>query len=99
PSLPASHSPYTTLFRSAVPTRFIQFDHSTRVGGLPIERFMLMHGPSGLGKTEMAIGLEDSFLERDHFVFHVDSERTTPITWAEQDRKSTRPELQSLRHL
>ena len=35
----------------AVPTRFPQFDHATRVGGLPIERFMLLHGPSNHGKT------------------------------------------------
>jgi RecA/RadA recombinase len=68
----------------AVPTRFVQFDHATRVGGLPIERFTLLHGPSQAGKTEFALGLEESFLARDHFVFHVDAERTTPITWCEE---------------
>jgi recombination protein RecA len=68
----------------AVPTRFPQIDHALRVGGWPIERFTLVHGPSGDGKTEFSIGLEDSFLALDHFVFHVDAERTSPITWIEQ---------------
>jgi len=66
----------------AVPTRFVQFDHATKVGGLPIERFTLMHGPSGEGKTAMSLGLLASFLARDHLAMLVDAERTTPITWA-----------------
>ena len=66
----------------AVPTRFVQFDHATRVGGLPIERFMLIHGPSNEGKSLAVLGLCDSFLARDHFALYVDAERTTPITWA-----------------
>ncbi len=68
----------------AVPTRFIQFDHATKVGGLPIERFMLMHGPSGEGKTYCSLGLIDSFLAGDHYAMLVDAERTTPITWPDQ---------------
>jgi RecA/RadA recombinase len=68
----------------AVPTIFHQFDHATGVGGLPIERFMLLHGPSSHGKTTFAIGLMKSFLERDHFVLFIDAERTTPITWVDQ---------------
>ncbi len=35
----------------AVPTIFCQFDHAARVGGLPVERFMLLHGPSNMGKA------------------------------------------------
>lgn len=35
----------------AVPTIFPQFDHATKVGGLPIERFTLLHGPSAGGKA------------------------------------------------
>lgn len=68
----------------AVPTRFVQFDHAVRVGGLPIERFELLHGKSNEGKTLFTLGLEDSFLCRNHFVFHIDAERTTPITWVEE---------------
>jgi recombination protein RecA len=68
----------------AVPTRFIQLDHATRVGGLPIERFGLIHGPSGHGKTYFTLGLIDSFLALNHFTMLVDAERTTPITFAEQ---------------
>lgn len=36
----------------AVPTWFAQFDHAGGVGGLPIERFMLLHGPSNHGKAQ-----------------------------------------------
>jgi RecA/RadA recombinase len=45
--------PAAEVLRSvrAVPTRFVQLDHATKVGGLPIERFMLLHGPSGEGKA------------------------------------------------
>lgn len=68
----------------AVPTIFPQFDHAVRVGGLPIERFMLLHGPSGMGKTSFALGLIRSFLARDHFALLLDAERTTPIDWVEK---------------
>lgn len=66
----------------AVPTRFVQFDHATRVKGLPIERFGLIHGPSGEGKTYFSLGLLESFLRLDHFGLLIDAERTTPISWA-----------------
>jgi recombination protein RecA len=69
---------------SAVRTRFLQFDHATGVGGLPIERVSVVHGPSGQGKTAFTLGLEESFLQLGHLVYHVDAERTTPITWAEK---------------
>lgn len=65
----------------AVPTIFPQFDFATRVGGLPIERFSLLHGPSAGGKTYWTIGLLLSFLMRDHFAYLIDAERTTPISW------------------
>jgi RecA/RadA recombinase len=66
----------------AVPTRFVQFDHATRVGGLPVERFMLLHGRSNEGKTMFAMGLVDSFVSAGHLALYIDAERTTPITWA-----------------
>ena len=69
---------------TAVPTCFAQFDHATRVNGLPIERFTLLHGPSNEGKTLFAIGLIGSFLESGHMAMLVDAERTTPITWVEE---------------
>jgi hypothetical protein len=65
----------------AVPTRFVQLDHATRVGGWPLERFNLVHGPSNQGKTVASLGLEDSFLALDHFALHLDAERTTPGPW------------------
>lgn len=65
-------------------TRFVQLDHATGVGGLPLDRFMLLHGPSGEGKTYLSLGLEDSMLDHGDYVLHVDAERTTPIDWARQ---------------
>lgn len=65
----------------AVPTCFVQLDHATRVGGWPIERFTLVHGPSNEGKTLAVLGLIKSFLERGHYALFVDAERTTPIDW------------------
>lgn len=68
----------------AVPTCFVQFDHGVRVGGFPIERFTLVHGASGHGKSLFTLGLVKSFLTRNHFALYVDAERTTPVTWAEE---------------
>ena len=67
-----------------VRTRFVQFDHATKVWGLPIERFMLVHGPSNEGKTYFILGLINSVLALDGFAMLVDAERTTPITWVAQ---------------
>jgi RecA/RadA recombinase len=61
----------------AVPTRFIQYDHGTKVGGHPTERIALLHGPSGEGKTYFTLGQMGSFLERENPVLFVDAERTT----------------------
>lgn len=36
----------------AVPTIFTQFDFATRVGGLPLQRFIAVHGPSSHGKAQ-----------------------------------------------
>ena len=65
----------------AVPTRFIQFDAATGVGGFPIARVALLFGPSSQGKTEYALGVGSSFVERGHFFGLIDAERTTPPEW------------------
>ena len=68
----------------AVPTCFVQLDHATRVGGFPIERVTVIHGPSNQGKSVCALGLMKSFLRAGHFALFVDAERTSPITWARE---------------
>lgn len=68
----------------AVPTRFIQVDLAIRVGGWPIQRFALVHGPSSHGKTTFILGLGGSFLDRDHFFAFIDAEYTTPIDWVNE---------------
>ena len=65
----------------AVPTCFIQVDHALKVGGWPIERFTLVHGPSNHGKTLFCAGLVMSFLRRGGQALWLDAERTSPITW------------------
>jgi recombination protein RecA len=60
-------------------TIFVGLDHATGVGGWPLERFSLVHGPSGMGKTKFIIGLMMSCLMADGFVDYVDAEATTPF--------------------
>lgn len=71
-----------TVVRS-VPTIFVGFDHAVGVGGWPTERVSVIHGPSNEGKTLFLLGLMCSFLMREHFVYFVDAERTTPIDWVQ----------------
>lgn len=80
-SLRPAHEVLTRV--RAVPTCFIEYDHATRVGGYPIERFCLTHGPSNHGKTTFTLGNIKSFLARNHFACLVDAERTTPFDWVE----------------
>jgi RecA/RadA recombinase len=68
----------------AVPTRFIQFDWATRIGGWPIRRCGVVHGPSNEGKTLFMIGLCGSFVEAGHIADLVDAERTTTTTWCRE---------------
>lgn len=68
----------------AVPTRFVQFDWATRVGGWPIRRCGVIHGPSNEGKTAFMIGLGASFVEGGHYSDLVDAERTTTMKWCRE---------------
>lgn len=83
----------------AVPTVFAQLDEITRVGGWPIERFGLVHGPSNEGKTAFLIGLMLSFLLRNHFAALVDAERTTPKPWlvTQMGELATHPGFSAIR--
>jgi recombination protein RecA len=65
----------------AMPTIFPQLNLVTTVGGWPIERFTLIHGPSSQGKTSLCIGLGRSFLTLGNFFLYIDAEYTTPETW------------------
>jgi len=69
----------------SVPTVFPGFDIATRVRGCPIQRVLLVHGPSNHGKTVFMMGLGKSFLQRSHFYFHVDAEMTTPEPWVQEN--------------
>ena len=65
----------------AVPTIFPGLDHKLRVGGWPIDRVAMVHGPSGKGKTTFAQGVGLSFLQRRHMYAFIDAEMTTPVPW------------------
>lgn len=67
----------------AVQTCLPAVDMATRVNGWPLERFTLVSGPSGDGKTYLVHGIGLSFLQGDHFYGLMDAERTTPVTWLE----------------
>jgi recombination protein RecA len=62
-------------------TIFVGLDHATGVGGWPLERFSLVHGRSGEGKSKFVIGLMKSCLMADGFVDYVDAEATTPFAF------------------
>ncbi len=69
-----------TKIRS-VPTIFPQLDYHLRVGGWPIERAAVIHGPSNHGKSLFLHGLGLSFLNAGHFYGYIDAEYTTPEDW------------------
>ncbi len=83
----------------AVPTIFPQINWGTRVGGWPIQRVALVHGPSAHGKTSLAHGLGLSFLHAGHFYGYVDAEFTTPEDWLVQlmGEMADHPGFQALR--
>lgn len=63
------------------PTIFPLYDRATGIGGHPLERVVLIHGPSGHGKTAFVHGLGLSFLHAHNFYAFVDAEYTTPEDW------------------
>ncbi len=67
-----------------VRTIFPQLDAATGIGCVPIQRIIVIHGPSNHGKTLGGIGLGKSFLLGSHFFKLVDAEHTTPIDWCAQ---------------
>lgn len=66
---------------TSVPTIFPQINAGTRVGGWPLQRVALVHGPSNHGKTILCHGLGLSFLQRGHFYQFIDAEFTTDSKW------------------
>lgn len=68
----------------SVQTIFPSVDMAMRVGGWPIERVALVHGPSASGKTYLTDGVGLSFLKRGHFFKKIDAERSSPIDWIEK---------------
>jgi len=72
----------------SVQTIFPQFDVATRVNGYPIQRVCMVHGPSNEGKTFFALGLGRSFLEREHFYYHIDAEFSTPEPWVVENLRA-----------
>ena len=65
----------------ARPTCFVQIDRATRVGGWPLQRIAIVHGPSNQGKTAFVHGLGLSFLRAGDLYGYVDAEYTTPEDW------------------
>lgn len=68
----------------AQPTPFPQFNVASGVGGWPLQRPCLIHGPSNHGKTQFLHGVGKAFLEAGHFYNLVDAEMTTPQAWLQQ---------------
>lgn len=81
----------------AVPTIFPYIDLQTKVGGWPIERPALIHGPSNNGKSVLCLGLAKSFLEQDHFCHWVDAEYTTDKRWLRMMKIPNHPGFTAVR--
>lgn len=75
--------PQVSVIRNikAVPTIFPQFNLATGIGGFPIERTIVTHGPSNEGKTLLMLGLAISYLSRGHLFAMGDAERTLTQQW------------------
>lgn len=69
---------------TAVRTIFPDFNLGSRIGGLPSERVVVVHGATHGGKTAYVIGLIASFLLGGHAVGYVDAEHSTPREYMAQ---------------
>lgn len=63
------------------PTIFPAVDNLTGIGGWPVGRMTLVHGPSNHGKTYFAHGLGLSWLQAGGFYAFIDAEHATPEQW------------------
>lgn len=67
----------------AVPTIFPAVDAAMGCNGLPLGRVILVHGPSGKGKSQLVLGFGKSFLEAGHVFGLIEPESTAPVEWVE----------------
>jgi RecA/RadA recombinase len=65
----------------AVPSIFPAVDVAIGVGGIPLERFILVHGPRGGGKSQIGIGLGLSFVQAKRPFGLLEPEMTTTDEW------------------
>jgi len=65
-----------------VPTIFPGLNRASQVGGVPVSCSMLVHGPSGEGKSAFAFGTCASFQRQGHFTFLIDAEHTAEKKFA-----------------
>jgi RecA/RadA recombinase len=65
----------------AIPSIFPAVDVALGCGGIPLERYMLVHGPAGGGKTQFGIGLGLSFLDAGQLFALQEPETTTPMAF------------------
>lgn len=68
----------------AFPTIFPQLDVATRIGGWPLQRVCLLHGPSNHGKSACLHGLGLSALRAGGIYLLIDAEYTTDEVWLEK---------------
>lgn len=60
----------------SVKTRLISFNAATRVNGFPLQRVVMVHGPSNEGKTTFVLTVAASFIDAGSPVMYNDAERT-----------------------
>lgn len=69
---------------TAVSTVFVDFNRATKVGGLPVRRIHVVHGPSAGGKSVFIFGLIKSFLDAGFMAAYVDAEHAAGSKFANE---------------
>lgn len=64
-----------------IPTIFTSFNRAVEIGGAPLGRVWVIHGPSAFGKSVFAVGVLESFSRLQHTGVYYDAEWSTDKEW------------------
>lgn len=64
-----------------VPTMFTSYNRATGVGGQPLRRLMVVHGPNSVGKSVFAVGIAESMRCAGHVPVVFDTEFAAERRW------------------
>jgi recombination protein RecA len=73
-----------------VPTIFTSFNRAVEIGGAPLGRVWVVHGPNAAGKSIYAVGIIESFARLEHLGVYYDAEWSTDRKWLVDQLRLTR---------